>query len=58
MAKGFVSGITTGAIIGAAVSMMIAPQLGRDTRKKIKKFDNMVMDMAEGIFYGMKKMSK
>ncbi|WP_139905382.1 YtxH domain-containing protein [Clostridium thermarum] len=58
MGKGYIRGITTGAIIGAAVSMLFAPQLGRDTRKRIKKFDDMVMDMAEGMYYGIKKMSK
>jgi gas vesicle protein len=58
MAKGFVSGVTTGAIIGAAISMMMVPQLDKNTRRKIKRFDDMLMNMAEGMYYGMRSMRK
>ncbi|MDX1495613.1 MAG: YtxH domain-containing protein [Longimicrobiales bacterium] len=36
-AVSFVSGLILGAIIGAGVAMLTAPQPGRKTRKRIKK---------------------
>lgn len=36
-AMSFVSGLVLGAIIGAGVAMLTAPQPGRKTRKRIRK---------------------
>ncbi|MDT8719100.1 YtxH domain-containing protein [Clostridium sp. 19966] len=53
--KGFISGITTGAIIGAAVGVMMVPELDRSTRKKIKRFDRMLMNVAGDMYNPIKK---
>lgn len=53
--KGFISGMTTGAIIGAAVGVMMLPEMDRSTRKKIKRFDRMVMNMAGQMYSPMRK---
>ena len=49
----FISGITTGAIIGATVGMMVVPQLDRNTRKKIRRSSKMAMNMAGDIYESM-----
>lgn len=45
----FINGVTTGAIIGAAVGMMVVPQLDKGTRKRIKKSSNMMLDLYDNI---------
>ncbi|MBL4932432.1 MULTISPECIES: hypothetical protein [Clostridium] len=45
--KKYLSGITTGAIVGAAFGMMILPQLDRRTQKTFRKVGRKVIDMAE-----------
>ena len=35
--KGLVTGLLVGALVGAAVMLFVAPQSGRDTRKKLQK---------------------
>lgn len=47
----FVSGITTGAIVGAAFGMMVLPQLDRKTQKAFRKAGKKVMNAA-GDTYG------
>lgn len=43
---GFMKGITTGAIIGAAAGMLVAPQLDRGARKKLKRSSKYMKSMA------------
>lgn len=50
MRSRFVSGITTGAIIGAAASMMIVPQLSRGTRKRLRRSGKFMRNVAEGMY--------
>lgn len=54
----FVNGITTGAIIGAAVGMMVVPQLDRSTRKRIRRSGKMAMNMAGDIYESMMNLKK
>ncbi|MFT8316326.1 MAG: YtxH domain-containing protein [Clostridium sp.] len=46
----FIKGITTGALIGAAAGMLIAPDLNRNTRKKIRTSRRFISNAAEDIF--------
>ena len=54
----FMSGVTTGAIVGAAFGMMILPQLDRKTQKSLKRAGRMVMNLAEDRADGMMSMFK
>ncbi|MBC2580204.1 YtxH domain-containing protein [Clostridium sp. DJ247] len=45
----------TGALIGAAVSMLFAPELDRSTRRRIKKTTRRVRGAAEEIYDNVKK---
>ncbi|MDP4088135.1 MAG: YtxH domain-containing protein [Bacillota bacterium] len=56
MARGFVSGVTAGAIIGAAVGLMILPELDKDTKKMIKRNGRMMLDVAGGVYNTVRKM--
>lgn len=47
---GFMRGITTGAIIGATAGMLIAPQLNRNTRKRLRKSGDMMMGIMGDIY--------
>ena len=46
----FLKGITTGIMIGAAASMMMMPELDRNTRKKIRNSKKMFSNMAENMY--------
>ena len=39
--------MVTGIVVGAAVGMMVVPQLDRKTQKAVKRASRRVMDMAE-----------
>ncbi|WP_164880621.1 hypothetical protein [Clostridium manihotivorum] len=54
----FMSGVTTGAIVGAAFGMMILPQLDRKTQKSLKRAGRMVMSLAEDRADGMMNIFK
>ncbi len=58
MARSFMSGMTTGAIIGAAVGIMLMPEMDKDTKKKIKRIDSMILNAAGGIYNTMRKMNR
>jgi gas vesicle protein len=47
--NGFIKGLTTGAIIGATVGMMMSPEMDRKTRKKLMRGRKAVMHKAENI---------
>lgn len=54
---GFVKSATTGAIIGAAAGMLIAPQLNRNTRKRLRRSGDMMMGIMGDVYDEvMKKM--
>lgn len=55
--RGFMKGITTGALMGAAIGMMFMPELDRGTRKKIKRSGRMVRNMAGDMYETMKRWS-
>lgn len=42
--------VTTGALIGAAAGMLIAPQLKRNTRKRLRRSSDMVMGIVGDIY--------
>ena len=42
----FISGLLLGAVIGAGVALLTAPQLGRRTRRRIKKTALTIRDSA------------
>lgn len=44
----------TGAVLGAAVGMMLMPELDRSTRRRIKRTAKMVKNVAEDAFDGMR----
>lgn len=54
----FVSGITTGVILGAAASMMRMPQMDRNTKRRIRKSGRYVKDFAEDAMDGMRNMMR
>lgn len=45
-----------GMVLGAALGMMIFPQLDRRTQRSMKKAGNKVLDMAEDTFMGIRSM--
>lgn len=49
----FMSGITTGAIVGAAFGMMVLPQLDRKTQKAFRKAGKKVMNAAGDTYVDM-----
>lgn len=51
--KKFMSGITTGAIMGAAFGMMVLPQLDRRTQKAFRKAGKKVMHAAGETYVDM-----
>jgi len=54
---GFIKNIATGALIGATAGMLIAPQLNRNTRKRLRRSGDMLMEFAGDIYDEvMKKM--
>ena len=46
----FIKGITTGALIGIAAGMLIAPDLNRNTKRKIRRSRHLISNAAEDIF--------
>ena len=50
--------LMTGAVIGAAIGMMIVPQLDRSTKKKIVKSSKMVARAASDIYDTMSRIGK
>lgn len=54
MKMSFTKGITAGAIMGAAVGMVLSPQLDRGTKRRIKKSGRVVKNAAEEMYDGIK----
>jgi gas vesicle protein len=54
----FMSGITTGALIGATIGALVVPNLDRDTRKRLQKSSKRVIHMAGDLYENMVRMSK
>jgi gas vesicle protein len=54
----FINGITTGAIVGATIGMMVAPQLDRNTRKRLKKTGKKMVNVAGDLYDNMMNMSR
>lgn len=50
----FIKGITTGALIGAAAGILIAPDLNRNTKRKIRKSRHLISNATEDIFHNMR----
>lgn len=44
------AGVTTGAIIGAAVGMMVVPSLDRKTQRSLRKANHKMMNIAEDTY--------
>lgn len=51
----FIKGITTGALIGIAAGILMAPDLDRNTKKKIRKSKRLINNAAEDVFYNIKR---
>lgn len=47
---GFVKGITTGAIIGAAAGMLMAPQMNKNTRRRLRRSGDMLMGIMGDVY--------
>lgn len=45
-----IRGITTGAIIGVTAGMMMAPQMSRGTRRRLKRNGRNVLNTAEEVY--------
>lgn len=54
----FITGITTGAIIGAAAGMIIAPNLDRNTKRMLKRSGKYVKNVAEDAFDNVRNMAR
>jgi len=48
------TGLTTGAIIGAAAGMILMPELDRSTRRRIKKSGKLMKNTAGDLYDSMK----
>ncbi|MBU5592891.1 YtxH domain-containing protein [Clostridium sp. MSJ-4] len=47
------TGMTTGAIIGAAMGMMMSPDMDKRTKKKIRRSGKAIKNMATDMYSGM-----
>lgn len=54
----FMRGITTGAVIGVAAGMLMAPQMSRGTRRRLKRNGRVMMNTAEGIYDTVMNLSR
>ena len=54
----FLSGITTGALIGAAAGMMFMPEMDRGTKRRIRKSAYNVKNMAGDVFDNVRSWMK
>lgn len=54
MQNKFFRGITTGAMLGFAASMLVVPQLDRNTKKRLKRTARIVRSTAEDAYCNMK----
>lgn len=54
MRRKFLSGITTGAIIGAAAGMLFMPEIDRGTKRRMRKSAVTVRNAAENVYDNMK----
>lgn len=50
---GFMKGMTTGAIIGATVGVLVIPRLNEHSRRRLRKSGDMVMGMMGDAYDGM-----
>jgi gas vesicle protein len=50
----FLSGITTGAIIGAAAGMLFMPEIDRGTKRRMRKSAANVRKSAENVYDSMR----
>lgn len=50
---GFIKGMTTGALIGATVGMLVAPQMNRNTRKRLRRSGDMMMGIMGDVYDDM-----
>ncbi|MBU3143431.1 YtxH domain-containing protein [Clostridium sp. CF012] len=50
----FISTITTGAIIGVVAASMLAPNMDRSTKRRVRKTGKMVKNMAEDMYDSVK----
>ncbi|EJP6472700.1 YtxH domain-containing protein [Clostridium sp. FAM 1755] len=58
MRNGFLSGVTTGIVLGATAGMLIVPQLDRSTRKKIRRTSRTMIGMAGNVAGNMRSMMR
>ncbi|WP_032120769.1 YtxH domain-containing protein [Clostridium amazonitimonense] len=49
----FMTGMTTGAIIGAAMGMMMSPDMDKRTKKKIRRSGKAIKNMATDMYSGI-----
>jgi len=54
MSNKLMTGLTTGAIIGAAAGMLLMPELDRNTRRRIKKSGKLMRNTAGDLYDNMK----
>jgi gas vesicle protein len=45
-----ITGLTTGALMGVAIGMMVSPDLDRRTQKNLRRARKRMMDMAEDTY--------
>jgi gas vesicle protein len=58
MGRKLMTGLTTGAILGAAAGMLLMPELDRSTRKRIKKSGKIMRNTAGDMYDNMKNWIK
>ena len=58
MSSKLMTGLTTGAIIGAAAGMFLMPELDRNTRRRIKKSGRIMRNTAGDLYDNMKNLIK
>lgn len=54
----FITGMTTGIAIGAAVSMMSTDMVDKKTKKKIRRSGKAIRNVADGMYSGISSFMK
>lgn len=54
----FLTGMTAGALIGAAAGMIITPNLDRDTKRMLKRSGRYVRNAAQDAFENVRDMAR
>ena len=52
----YINGIITGVVVGAAVGMIVLPQLDRKTQKALKRTGQKILNLAEDSYESIREL--